>query len=659
MNALQRWSHTGVSLALAMTISLWMSIADAAPLQWQRLREGHMLIQVSQDDQLHLSWSPAWQADANEEHLYVLGNQGQLMQELVIPASSVQGNRIVALPAKDSPYTLVIPGYSFRSYQVATKSGQLQFEPAKLHVSLYARDGESLYFRQPAGVPVRLGGKYQQGVTGFQVKSLGNQASQQLRLQQHTRYSDSDSLTLPASNKETLWQLTFEGNGKAGFWLDGAANRFANNPQALFVPESQPGAATINVSAQVTGKLPLLGLGMPYHQLPAASYQQIRETGPRLAGLYSFVDLMAENPRREDAMRQQMQQLGMENSVTLLAGSRRQAYLQADSTTQRALHAWLEATKRLPKDGLHYLGLADEPNLNYPEYETFARYFTTLAAMVDDDARAAGVRLIAPASSRWINGPLSDNAAQRRGIDWAQRLLAEHGREIDAVAWHSWMIRDPLDTRRYRQQVNSAADLVGRDSRGQPAKTLLLDQTNIGSGSTLSPYEQNSYFAALWWTSVVINASRDGLLGGLNWFLAADEEGYPKGMLTPHTDGTSTLKPVGAAQVFIHNHWLEQALFVDNPAFEVDVLPMRSDDGQRFSVLGANKANRTQHLNLSLPACNDGTAVTLSALAPSQQDMTLASATPVTTQALQCVAGHVQLTIAPYQLFALGWEANP
>ncbi len=219
-----------------------------------------------------------------------------------------------------------------------------------------------------------------------------------------------------------------------------------------------------------------------------------------------------------------------------------------------------------------------------------------------DPANArAGVRIAMPASSRLVNGPFADNAADKRGIDWARRLLGESAGQIDALAWHEWMIRDLLATRVYRDSVRRAAELVGLDARGQPRKALLLDQTNLSSGSSLSPYDQETRYAALWWTSVVINASQDGLLSMLNWFQAADEPEYPKGMIRVLGAEGFELKPVGLAQQFIAQHWLHQVLWLENDGFEVDVLAM-AGDAQR-GLLGVNKGTRLQQIELNGARC--------------------------------------------------------
>jgi hypothetical protein len=265
-----------------------------------------------------------------------------------------------------------------------------------------------------------------------------------------------------------------------------------------------------------------------------------------------------------------------------------------------------------------------------------------------DPANAkAGVRIAMPASSRLVNGPFADNAADKRGIDWARRLLSESGDQVDALAWHEWMIRDLLATRVYRDSVRRAADLVGLDSKGQPRKALLLDQTNMSSGSSLSPYDQETHYASLWWASVAINASQDGLLSMLNWFQAADEPQYPKGMLRVSADEQRfELKPVGLAQQFIAQHWLHQVLWLENDSFEVDVLAMAGDD-QR-GLLGVNKGTRLQRMELSGAKCplHNG------ALRYFGTDNRSRDA-PFT-----CRDGRVSFDLPGQTLFALSWIAS-
>ena len=131
---------------------------------------------------------------------------------------------------------------------------------------------------------------------------------------------------------------------------------------------------------------------------------------------------------------------------------------------------------------------------------------------------------------------MRDDAYRRRGIDWAARLLKQHAEDIDAIAWHEWMVRNLYATGLYSDTIRAAADLVGYDDKGRPLKVLLIDQTNISSGNSVSPYEQNTHFAALWWASVIIQSSSDGLLSMLNWFHVVDEADHQKGFFFLRND---------------------------------------------------------------------------------------------------------------------------
>jgi hypothetical protein len=258
----------------------------------------------------------------------------------------------------------------------------------------------------------------------------------------------------------------------------------------------------------------------------------------------------------------------------------------------------------------------------------------------------AGVRIAMPASSRLINGPFVDNGADKRGIDWARRLLAQSPDQIDALAWHEWMVRDLLATRVYRDSVRRAADLVGLDDQGRPRKALLLDQTNMSSGSSLSPYDQETHFASMWWASVVINSAQDGLLEMLGWFQAADEPEYPKGMLRVLGDDHFELKPVGLAQQFISEHWLSKVLWLENEAFEVDVLAM-TDDSKR-GLLGVNKGTRLQRVDMTGAPCPlaNGSLRYFGADNRSRD------------APYNCQNGRVSFELPGETLFALSWSAS-
>ncbi|MDD0997121.1 hypothetical protein M5G20_14780 [Pseudomonas sp. TNT2022 ID1044] len=635
----------------ALAVGLGLSLdAYAGPMRWADIRDGSLYLQADRPDNVTVRWVPAWQADANEEHLYLLDGKGKLAGERKIAASETRGSQSWPLLPGASSYQLEIPGYSFRRYKVEHDERTVAlFAPAKVHFSAETRDGDELFFKVGAGEHAVLAGKFHGGVGALQAQRVGDGRQVSLALKPYRAYWQFDQVALPVASTEQVWRLRLQGSGKAAFWLDGTANLFAQNPQQLKPLREDAGETRLTLHRDVVGNTPKLGIALPYVMPPPSSYAVLDAIKPQAGAYYSFVDITAKQPHYEDAFRRLYQdRFGITQDITLLAGSQRQADLRADTTSNAGLDAWLAATRALGGKGTHYIGFADEPNLNYPDYASYQSIFTSMARQVrsNPDNAKAGVRIAMPASSRLVNGPFADNAADKRGIDWAARLLKESGDQIDALAWHEWMIRDLLATRVYRDSVRRAADLVGLDANGRPRKALLLDQTNLSSGSSLSPYDQETHFTSLWWASVVINASQDGLLEMLNWFQAADEPEYPKGMLRMLGDDRFELKPVALAQQFIQQHWLHSVMRLENNAFEVDVLAM-ADDLKR-SLLGVNKGSRVQRVSLNGAAC----PLAKGSLRYFGADNRSRDA-PFT-----CTDGRVSFELPGQTLFALSWSAS-
>ncbi|MFL6966683.1 hypothetical protein ACJ6X8_10630 [Pseudomonas alvandae] len=623
--------------------------AQGASMQWTGIRDGSLYLQTDRPDTVTVRWVPAWQAEANAEHLYLLDGHGRLAGERLVKADQTRGEQQWPLLPSATSYRLEIPGYSFRRYSVEHDARiRALFAPAKVHFSAEAHDGDELYFKVAAGEQAVLAGKFHGGVRALQARRVADGKQLQLNLKPQRAYWQFDQVALPVADADQIWRVHLQGNGKVAFWLDGTVNLFAQDPAHLQPVRQDPGQTHLALHDEALGTTPKLGIYMPYELLPPSSYAVLDALKPQAATLYSFVDVMAAKVNHEDAFRRLYRgRFGISQDITLLAASQRRADLQADRTSLSGLQAWLMSTRASDDKGVHYLSFADEPNLNYPDFASFQQVFQSMAAQVRaDPANArAGVRIAIPASSRFTNGPFTDNAADKRGIDWARRLLATSDDQIDALAWHEWMIRDLLATRVYRDSVRQAANLVGLDSQGRPRKALLLDQTNMSSGSSLSPYDQETHYAALWWTSVAINASADGWLDMLNWFMLADEPEYPKGMVRVLDNKRFELKPVGLAQQFIQQHWLDQVLRLDNDAFEVDVLAMAT--GKQRNLLGVNKSTRAHQVSLDGTACPQP-GMTLLYFGPNNRSQSVP---------FDCKAGQVGFLLPGETVFALGWTA--
>ncbi|MDR1888043.1 MAG: hypothetical protein LBQ81_01435 [Zoogloeaceae bacterium] len=644
------WMKMILFLLCGLTFALvFMPQSDA--MEWSAIRDGSLYLRADRAETLQVRWNAAWQAEANREQIYLLKGDGSLQEQLDIHADKTQGEHDFALKPDGADYRLGIPGYSFRNYRVRHDDAiAAQFEPAKVHFSVDAPRDAELYFRVAANKSAILNGKHHGGVSALQATRLSDATTVRLNLQSHARYGAFDRVSLPVSRQDEIWRLKLEGQGKAAFWLDGVANLFAQKAEHLHPLRQTPGHVTLRLKENVLGPTPKLGVALPYAMLPEAVLDSLEILKPQAATFYSFGDALARNPGREVPLRRlYVERFGIKHDITLLANTERRAVLTADPQTLNGINIWLADRIKQNSGGRHYLAFADEPNLNYPDYASFSRYCDALLAWTAREtqkiqaARAAGVRIAEPASSRFLDGPFHDDAARRRGIDWARDLLKKYDKNIDAVAWHEWMTRDLFATRRYRDNVLAAAQLVGRDVDGRPRKALLIGQTNISSGSSISPYQQEGQFAALWWASVVINAAQDGLLDMLNWFPAIDDAGHPKGMMREN----GALRPVGLAQAFIRRHWLPQVEALDNDAFEVDALAMR-DVGRR-SLIGVNKSVRVQQVRLENASelCRDNAGARLELFGPDQR---------VRVTTLNCSGAHPELRLPGQTLFALVWR---
>ncbi|WP_349617818.1 hypothetical protein [Azotobacter salinestris] len=627
---------------------LGAQLPAAQAQEWTGIRDGALYLRAPRDDALQIDWQPAWQAEANAEHLYLQAGDGRLLARRDIAAAETRGSQRWALSPGAGDQRLEIPGYSFRLYRVrhADDTAAL-FEPVKQHFCAELPAGTQLYFRVRAGERAVLAGKYHGGVDGLYAQRLSDGHDLYLPLSRDSHYTRSDRIELPVSDRDQVWSLRLRGRGKAAFWLDGSANLFAQRPEHLFSPELTPGQVGLRLHDEVAGPTPRLGVGLPY--TPPEAPELLARLAPRAANHYSFVDVTVRRPHHEQAFRPlYFTRYGIDADSTLLSQTGRRSVLKADDTSRAGLAAWIDGIRELGGAGLHYISFADEPNLSYPDYASFARYFAAMARQVRETAgaREAGIRVAVPASSRLVNGPTTDGARSRRGLDWARRLLEEHGEGIDALAWHEWMVRDLRATRVYRDSVRQAAQLVGLDERGRPRKALLLEQTNLSSGNNVSPYEQETRFAALWWASVAINAAQDGLLEQLNWFLATDDDEHFKGMIGRAGDGRYVLKPVGEAMAFMQRHWQEEVLRLDNDAFEVDALAMRSDS--RIVLFGVNKAPRRQEVRLS------GEPLACHAQDPPR--LQLFGAAEPGTGAVDCTQQPWRFSLPGETLFVLEWE---
>ncbi|PXF32874.1 hypothetical protein WH50_02170 [Pokkaliibacter plantistimulans] len=649
---------------LTFAIAIGSSASWAAPLNWNSLREGTFYLFPQGTTDLQLSWEDAvGRASQDEDHVYLLNRRGALSQSWILGTDKTNGSDTAVLNDK-GPYQLEITGYSARRFSVVSNSSNIVLQPPKgrYFMDTSQTDAE-LYFKVKANEQAKLGGKYYRGITALEAVRLSDNKKVTLTLNQSYQYGyQYDLADLPTSSSDQLWKLTLKGQGgRPAFWLDGTNNYFAQNTAALDedINLYTVGTVGLTLNNTVLGNTPLLGLYGYYYDTPnkannppSAALAEILKTKPKVISQYAIYDSLTRDPSRMDAPLAQYKADGVEQTITLISGSGRDgstSITEDNGDIRTGISKWLDAIVRANYPGPHYLAIADEPNFRYPDYATFEKAVVSLSEFINNypGARQAGVRVIAPASSRFTETPpttLDVKSTERRGVQWAAQLLKSYPSTLDALAWHEWMVYDLLDTRRYRTEVQTAASLVGKKTDGSPRIPLLIDQTNIGPGNSTSDYEQNTLFAAMWWASAVINASQDGLLSAFSFFPGVDDTNHHKGIMTSDFQ----LRPVGYAQQFVAKHWLTKVQKLNNDAFEVDAMAM--SDGAQRRILGVNKAPyRVQNVTLG------GTGVPCN---NSSLKLTVFNKWGEYERSTSCSNGKVTFTVPGETIFALSWTAQ-
>lgn len=270
---------------LALLAALVPSWSLAASLHWGDIRDGSLYLLPERTDELRIQWRPAWQADANGEHLYLLDGQGRLSAERAIRAEQVRGEQTWSLEPSAGPYRLEIPGYSFRGYQVEhLDTTRALFAPAKVHFSAEVASGTSLFFRVKAGEQASLAGKYHGGVSRLLAQRLGDGYKVEVALAPYPAYWQFDQHKLPLSTRDETWRLYLQGSGKAAFWLDGTANLFAQRAEHLGDLPLAQGLVALKVAERTVGPTPRLGVAMHYVAPPPSSFAALDALRPQAAG---------------------------------------------------------------------------------------------------------------------------------------------------------------------------------------------------------------------------------------------------------------------------------------------------------------------------------------------------------------------------------------
>ena len=213
------------------------------------------------------------------------------------------------------------------------------------------------------------------------------------------------------------------------------------------------------------------------------------------------------------------------------------------------------------------------------------------------DERVRATRLVAPQSSMFFNHA---GGLDRTGMFMAERIYKTCDDLVGGIAWDHWTYRNLFDTWLYGKAVRQAAAIQAKyDSDGAAREPITIYQTNFYGGGSISFQDTRTFYASLWWTSVVAHAMKTGRMSSLNWFTTFDDPHHMKGLCYAKEEG-GKIKPVGYAMKMLIETLLDDAANSSSTHPEVDEILTVSTDRRHVSLLVVNKLPRRMTLDADL-----------------------------------------------------------
>ncbi len=570
---------------------------------WPDLRDGDLFVRASNGAQpLQVTWRAVFLADRSTERLYWYGPDGRLLETIDIDRDQPNGNQTLSFSGGQGDYRLVVPGRSRRAYSVTVPAGLPSvFAPVKLHMALEADADLPLYWSGPVpadGLQVLLRSHEGQAAVDVEACALATDgtvtacnAIGRLTSEEGDAYETAPALDVSTLPTLGVLRVKPTRDRKLSFWIDDAPSIFAQSPNAWFVPEFPTGDVMVSLSLDSASPMPTIGSYFEFFTPPAELAALHATLGVTHAQYYAPEDVLTRNPDHDVPIIEAYQDIGVTSHQTILNDTQRDSVTADEAASISFFADYIErrAAQGLGPDSVAFI---DEPNLRYGSYSAFEDYFVAQALSVRGLASGGGpvVKIAAPESSLMRNAPSMSSMQDRSGIVWAENLLTAHWDLVDIISWHAWNIFDiaALDLVADEIAAVEALNTQLAAARSAPPKALAITQTNISSGTEISPYEVDTFFAGLWWATLVSIVAEQGILDQINWFKAVDENEYGKG-LTRCSPTACVQKPVADVFGFINANLFEsrvsaqsdrhavKSFAVANPAGDVHLFVVNGD----------------------------------------------------------------------------------
>ena len=617
----QKSAHIFIIMLLATSMVSGYSI--------ENIRDGIIYIRGGNNQSVNVNYEPAYSTETHKDFVYFQSPAGDLIDCREINFGQSSGNFSFNLNAGFGDYIITIAAYSYRKFTLDIDDNlSAVYSPSKFYINAHLSGSmNQFYFYVPSGtVNFTINGRRDNNSTVeiLRLFDPSNTLTTELNLPEpeYNAYAPFSSYTASAPDTG-FWRIEFPilGNTtKVAFWLDDLPNCFCLNPAQWFVPEHENGTTKIS-GGRICGKTGMIG-----GELGGNPASQVLDN-------IAFIGLEANNyyighnyrePVNDNADPSNINWTGFnwndDERIDIFTGDPfnlelTQLFMPADwiggmITTQDQrdeLAEFFEAYlihHNVENDiGMKYFIPIDEPNLKGYSLNDYTELVQTLAQRKNDSPyiQVSSAEIQIPGSSNFIE--FASNNPEQIGCVWAEYLYKLYDNEIDGINFHQWDWRTLLNLHRYKTDVETAHHIISTyDTDNDTLETIVIDQTNISSGSGSSPYYVNTFYASLWWASVICNTIGTGYVDIINWFTTVDDNYHKKGLMYG-PDNHYNIKPAGYATKFLIENILDYAVSINTDHPEIYAMCSVDSLFSNCRIIAVNTADRKNSVsfNLMLP----------------------------------------------------------
>lgn len=617
---------------------------------WPVIRDGIVYIRKTDDtiSSVSYSWTDVGTANAATNWVAVQAPDGNLIS--LDKLTETAGSRTIQLAHGIGDYQVHFAGAAVRNYVLTVTSYASVIEPVKVHQAMtWNAQPNTAYFRVPANTAFTFGAKRysSSAVANYTLTDMATMVQTPINLTVQPLYSQFELFPFPATMEDRVFRVqNTTGTGRVAIWLDGIDNLFSLQQNQIFTPVYKPAQTAILCGSPV-GPMPGLGATLPYQDLTTGEtafvewlFANSANPATNSTSTYFFRGNLERNPNHDvPFLTRNEQAFGLNYFNTTI---------MADPTVIIDVPATINFLKTyLPaRHGANLLlttgiAIADEGNLNYSNPDTVTEQFATISASIKGDPNPLifSTKMSFPQSSQMWDGPTTADSSLRKGADQLEDILRSGQRHlIDYITFHLWGYRKLVLSGVYYDQVIKTYELQSKyKQQSDTDLPIVISQTNMMSGDSTSSYEEDTFYASLWFTGNFCEGARTGKLSSYIWFPMINDDHHFKG-LCQMTTGDA--KIVAYAVKFALDHKGLTALETGSSHFEVSAVSSTTQ-GNKLRLLGVNKGRRVQNISVVFPR------------ALTQATVYRLNGTAVTSEVINISGNTVQLIIAPETIFSI------